>query len=145
MTEPFDWSTCSPDTLAASYMQFRQAKSGFDAKSAECKQVMNEIEQAMLKHMQASGTSSFKVDGVATVTRTVRNNVSCADWSMFFSWLLDRAKTIADAGGDPTQIFSFLQKRVSSTEVEAFMQESDTPPPFINVLPEYSLSVRTAK
>lgn len=143
----YDWTQCSPKELAESYLSFRGAKAEFEAKAAECKQTMDAIEQAMLAHLNETNTDSFKVAGLATVTKTVKTNVSCADWPTFFNWLLARAESLKAQGKDPAQIFTFLQKRVSSTTIKEYMDEVDdhTPPPAVNVMPELGVSVRVSK
>lgn len=144
MTEPrFDWTTQSPNVLAEKYMEYRDARQSLTAQADECGRVLKEIGDAMLAHMQETGADSYRVPGVATVSRTTRTNVSCSDWDTFFNWLLDRANTYAAEGKDPTTVFSFLQKRLSSTEVKDFMDANDNvPPPATNVMPEYAVSVR---
>lgn len=145
--ESFDWTTLSPKELAEHYLKFREAKSQYEEQVNYCKAVMEEIQAAILEYMQATGTESFRVDGVATVTRTTKTNVSCADWNTLFTWMLDRAEELRSQGSDPTQVFAFLQKRVSSTAVKEFMEmdANNAPPPAVNVMPEYGVSVRISK
>lgn len=146
MDNNHDYNNATPNELASTYMQLRDAKRVLNDKVKQIDEMMREVEQAMLSYMNANEVDSFKVAGVATVSRGVRNQYSCADWNVFLPWLLKQAESLAADGNDPTQVFSFFQKRVSSTEIADYMERHDgMPPPAINVMPEYTVSVRVSK
>lgn len=140
-----DWASLNDEELATSYMTCRNRKDAAEAAADRADKVMRQIKDAMLARMNAAGTTGYKVAGVATVTRTLKKNVSCADWSLFLPWLLDRASAIAESGGNAMDVFAFLHRRVATGAVEDYMAANGgVPPPAINIMQEYDVSVRRA-
>jgi len=139
-----DWKAPSKEQLALFFIQCRNAKAKFESKIKRIEGLMEAVNRELLSRMVTTGEEGFKVAG-ATVSRKKLIKVSCAaeGWQQFYTFLLDEAMRIKDSGGDPTQVFSFLHKRISSENVHEYMETHEgMPPPCINVLPEYSVVIR---
>jgi hypothetical protein len=79
------------------------------------------------------------------VSRSKTMKVSCASeaWPLFYRWLVRELVRLVKADGDPTQIFAYLHKRVTKESIESYMAANDGHvPPGINILPEYTVSVK---
>lgn len=141
--EKIDWSDASPEELALAYKKFRDTKRELENKAKVASQHMADIEVAMLAYMDDTGTDSFRTP-VATISKTIKEDISVADWDIFLPWLYDQAKEREANGKNPLDLFSFFQKRVAVNEVRHFMEVNDGHvPPAVNVFPKYSVSVRS--
>lgn len=135
-----DYSKATPDEIAEIYVKFREAKSQLAKRDAVLAQNMKEAEQAMLAYMAKTNTESFRANGI-TVSRTTKQLISCADWSTFQDWLIDRIDNAASMD-EAKAVFGYLQKRLSTTEIKHYMEEHEGAiPPAVSVLPEYGVSV----
>lgn len=139
----------SDEALAGAYIILRDRKA---AKNREAKVTEKNISDAMdritnefLTRFEARGSTSIGIAGVGTVSRGKDIKVASTDWKTHYNYQLDRAWAIKEAGGDPTEIFSALHKRLSLEPIEAYMDKHDgQPPPGIEVKTEYKISVRKA-
>ena len=146
-TPTVEWATLTDEQICSAYAVAKERKDKAEAAVKKAEAVMVEIKNDMLRRMQEAGNTGFK-NPVAAVVRTIRNTASCGDWMMFYQWMYNRAKQLEAAGQPPEQAFAFLQKRLTIGEVEAYLADPEnggSPPPAINVLPEYSVRVTVAK
>ena len=139
------WGDLTDAELAASYMTCRtrkeQAKEAMDRAAG----LMDDIKAAMLARMNERGSTGFKVEGVATVTRVPSMAVKCDDWEQFLSFVLHEAIGNAKLGRNPLEAFAFLHRRVSIGAVQDWMDAHNSLPPVgISAKPEYEVSVRKA-
>lgn len=142
----FDWTTQSPEELAKAYIKSREVKAELNKRIDKLEEMQKAIQAAMLHHMNETGTTGFKVPGVASVSITSKQVFACADWVTFRNWAITQIDHARKTGGDPTEIFSFLQSRLSSTAIKDYMEVNDgVVPPAVNVLTEQTVSVRAAK
>lgn len=142
----FDWTTQSPEELAKAYIKSREVKAELNKRIDKLEEMQKAIQAAMLKHMHDSGTSSFKVPGVASVSITNKQVFACADWTTFRKWVINEIDQARANGGDPTEVFSFLQSRLSSAAIKDYMDATEgTVPPAVNVLTEQAVTVRASK
>ena len=133
--------------LAGAYIILRDRKA---SKNREAKVVdknltdaMDRITSIFLVRFKERGSTSIGVSGVGTVTRGKSIKVASTDWKTHYTYQLGRAKEIEAAGGDPTEIFSALHKRLSIEPIEAYMDLHDgQTPPGIEVKTEYGINVR---
>jgi len=137
------------DALAGAYIILRDRKA---AKNREAKVTEKNINDAMdriantfLARFTDRGSTSIGITGVCTVTRSKSIKIASTDWKTHYNYQLDRAWKIKEDGGDPTEVFSALHKRLSLEPIEAYMDKHDgEPPPGIEVKTEYGISVRKA-
>lgn len=137
------------EALAGAYMILRDRKAikNREAKVTEknISDAMDRITNEFLTRFKDRGSTSIGIAGVGTVSRGKDIKVASTDWKTHYNYQLDRAWAIKEAGGDPTEIFSALHKRLSLEPIEAYMDAHDgQPPPGIEVKTEYKISVRKA-
>ena len=121
------------DGVVSTYLQMRDTKTTLnrDATIAEAdiKAHMMKVEMFLLSKLNADGVQSVRTKA-ATFFKTEVIKPSCADWGAFYEFVKEN-----DA-------FEFLEKRVSKTPVEAYMKEHGSPPPGVNALREYTVTIR---
>jgi hypothetical protein len=101
------------------------------------------IQSELLRRQTEQGIDQIKVNGVGTVYRQKKVNVSCGDWDMFFGWCVGEIKSHLEAGTDPTEVFSFFQKRLTVATVQEYQKAHDgAVPPAVNTMTEYVVAVR---
>lgn len=142
--QKIDWTRATDDELARAFQQCDAAKDRMNDKIRKLDVTVDDIRSEMLVRMVRRKQEGFRTT-TATVSRTKTMKVSCASeaWPLFYKWLVRELVRLVQAGGDPTQIFSYLHKRVTKETIESYMAANDGHvPPGINILPEYTVSVK---
>ena len=102
----------------------------FEDKDNELKAQQVQIENFLLAHLNANKMESMRTTA-GTVYRELEFRPSCQDWAAFHAWI---------AANDA---FDFLEKRITKTQMKAFMEENDgATPPGTQCLREYVVRVR---
>lgn len=117
------------------YLKLRAAKSAetkaYDASQAQFKLIMETIENFMLADADKAGVTGFKTDFGTTYTAESKK-ISIADDDAFRSFVLAQ------------QDLDFFERRVSSTRVDAYIEEHKANPPGLNIFRERVMRVRKA-
>lgn len=119
------------------YLEVRQAKAAearaFEQKEAEYKAIMQAVENYLLADADRAGTNGFTTDYGTTYTgESVK--ISIADDAVFETFLRQQENP-----------FLFFERRVSSTQVAAFMKLNEgASPPGLNIFRERVMRVRKA-
>jgi len=87
-------------------------KKEFEAQDKKLRDLYARGENWLLKHMQDTGHKSFKVDGATVFTKSTKR-YSFGDWPAFAAWVKDTGNV------------DLLQHRVSSTNMDEFVKESE--------------------
>ena len=143
-----NWAELTDDELARSYMTCREREEKAKAAADRAVGIMKEIKAAMLARMNERGSTGFKIDGVATVSRVLRNTYACADWTQFLSFVLAEANGRAKLGHDPLDAFAFLHRRVATKAVDDWIAantiSNGLPPVGLVAHQEFDVTVRRA-
>lgn len=143
-----NWAELTDEELARSYMTCRDRKEKADAAADRADGIMKQIKAAMLARMNARGSTGFKIDGVATVSRTLRSSYACEDWTQFLSFILMEANGRAKLGRDPLDAFAFLHRRVATKAVDDWIAantiSNGLPPVGLKAHQEFDVTVRRA-
>ena len=123
------------EELVKTYLTIRTERSNitrqFEAKDAELKADLDELERAMLVYCNEINAESVKT-GSGTVIKSLKETYVCNDWDNFKQFILEN------------QALDLLQQRISSTNFKEFMstRQDDGLPPGINTLREFNITVR---
>jgi hypothetical protein len=142
--QKIDWTRATDDELVRAFQQCDAAKDRMNDKVRTIDATVDDIKSEMLARMVQRKQEGFRTT-TANVSRTKTMKVSCASeaWPLFYKWLVRELVRLVQAGADPTQIFSYLHKRVTKETIESYMAANDGHvPPGINILPEYAVSVK---
>lgn len=128
MTEPTDQQVV--DKMLEIREKISALTKEYEAEKAKLKQAYERGENWLLARMQETGHKSFKVDGATVFTKT-NKRYSFGDWNGFAAWV------------QKTGNVELLQHRVSSTNMDTFVKESEGElPPGIKVDPVVSVNIR---
>jgi hypothetical protein len=130
--KPFD-----ADKAVSDYVKLgdflTEKKKEWAAEEKRIKDVQQKIQTALLKHLNDTKQESARTKS-GTFFKQEKLTPTAADWDTFYKWIAEN-----DA-------FEFLQKRIKSTEVSAYMEQHEgTPPPGVSVYREYEVHVRRGK
>lgn len=123
------------DELVKIYLTIRKEREmlsqQFELKDAELKAEMGAIEQVMLAQCNSINAESIKT-GNGTIIKSLKENYVCGDWENFKKFVLEN------------QAVELLQQRIHQTNFKEFLSqhEGDGLPPGINVLREFTITVR---
>lgn len=121
------------DELVGKYIQLRDKKAEMDAEHkarvSKITEALDKIEYVLLKEFHASGMDSVKTSAGTAYTQT-RMSATVADWDIALKFIRDH-----DA-------YDMLEKRVAKSAVEAYIEETGTPPPGVNIRQEVVVNVR---
>lgn len=123
------------DELVKIYLTIRKEREmlsqQFELKDAELKAEMGAIEQVMLAQCNSINAESIKT-GNGTIIKSLKENFVCGDWENFKKFVLEN------------QAVELLQQRIHQTNFKEFLSqhEGDGLPPGINVLREFTITVR---
>ena len=123
------------DELVKIYLTIRKEREmlsqQFELKDAELKAEMGAIEQVMLAQCNSINAESIKT-GNGTIIKSLKENFVCGDWENFKRFVLEN------------QAVELLQQRIHQTNFKEFLSqhEGDGLPPGINVLREFTITVR---
>jgi|AntRauTorckE6833_2_1112554.scaffolds.fasta_scaffold02897_3 hypothetical protein len=126
----------TPQNVVDQMLQLRERRSAlkkeFEQQDSKLKEMYTRGENWLLKHLQDTGHKSFKVDG-ATVFTKVNQRFGIGDWPAFSAWVQE------------TGNIDLLGKRVSSTNMDQYIKESDGEmPPGIKQDAVTSVNIRKA-
>lgn|SRR5690554_3174927 len=109
-----------------------ELKKEFEAQDKLLREQYTRGENWLLRHLQDTGHKSFKVDG-ATVFTKVQHRYSFGDWAAFSDWVKQTGQ------------IELLQHRVSSTNMDTYLKESEGEmPPGVKHDPVVSVNIRKA-
>jgi len=88
------------------------------------------LEAYLQNQLQTQGMTSFAVKGVGTAY--LSNSTSCTveDWDATLAWIKS------------TEAWEFLERRVSKTVVQEYMESQGETPPGVNVRTEVEVRIR---
>lgn len=140
MSEIVEENEVDLDELVKIYLTIRRERdiltNQYEAKEAEFKNEMTAIEHAMLAKCNEIKADSIKTSN-GTVIKSLKENFICGDWGNFKNFILEN------------NAVELLQQRIHQGNFKEFLaqHEGDGLPPGINVLREFSITVRkpTAK
>jgi hypothetical protein len=118
------------------YLKIRDARAAlskdFDEKDKQLKAQLTTLENAMLAHLNATGSESVRTEN-ATFFSQEEMTVSCQDWAALYKWIADN-----DA-------WDVLERRVKKTFVKEFAEAHDgSLPPGVSAFREKQVRVRRA-
>jgi len=123
----------TPAKLIESYLQIRERKRLLESKHKDELKPFNEtlasIEVALGKIMEETGLDHLPGGG-GTAYRTVRSNVTVADWDAFLSWVREH------------DYWHLLEHRASKTAVVEVLSETSELPPGVNISHDVAVQVR---
>ena len=125
--------TVNTEDLVEAYLEIRSARDTllkeFEIKDTELKSELTELEQMMLAVCNEIGADSIKTP-VGTLMRQIKDRYVCSDWDNFYKFVLEH------------QAPQLLEKRIHQGNFKQFYQELDGLPPGVNVMREFSITVR---
>lgn len=103
----------------------------YEAKDAELKKDLQSVEQSLLTVCNETNTDGFKT-GAGSVTRKLNERFYCNDWDNFRKFVMEN---------NAVELF---ERRIHQGNFKEFMagHEQDGLPPGINVMREFSITVR---
>lgn len=103
----------------------------YEAKDAELKKDLQAVEQSLLAVCNETNTDGFKTSS-GTVTRKLNERFYCNDWDNFRNFVLEH------------KAVELFERRIHQGNFKEFMagHEQDGLPPGINVMREFSITVR---
>lgn len=125
----------SLDELVKIYLTIRGEREilarQFEQKDTELKTELQALEQAMLAECNNINADSIRT-GSGTIIKSLRENFVCTDWDNLKNFILEN------------QAVELLQQRIHQKNFKEFMDNhpDDGLPPGINVMREYSITVR---
>ena len=123
------------EELVKTYLTIRTEKFNitrqFEAKDAELKADLEELERAMLVYCNNINAESVKT-GSGTVIKSLREKFICNDWDNFKQYILEN------------QALDLLQQRISDSNLKEFLstRQDEGLPPGISSLREFGITVR---
>ena len=122
-------STKSVSELIEAYIKIRDRRSELEAERTKLAEIMDRIEQELRTRAAAEGVEGFKTAHGSTYN-TVTLKASIADWGVFSRWMVEN-----DA-------LDFVERRVRSKEVEAFLEANGDTPPGVTTSREIATRIR---
>ena len=123
------------DDLVSTYLTIRTErytlKNQFEARDAEIKADLDELERAMLVACNEINADSIRT-GSGTIIKSLKETYTCGDWDNFKQFVVDN------------NALDLLQQRISQTNFKEFMstRQEDGLPPGISTLREFAITVR---
>jgi hypothetical protein len=121
------------DEIVTRYIQLRDHKAALKKQYEETvgpvTEAMEKIENALLKHLQATGTESMRTSA-GTFYKTTSTKATVADRDGFMSFVKDN------------DLWALLEVRAAKTAVEQYRTEHNDLPPGINWTETYVVNVR---
>jgi len=123
------------DDLVSTYLTIRTErytlKNQFEARDAEIKADLDELERAMLVACNEINADSIRT-GSGTIIKSLKETYTCGDWDNFKQFVVEN------------NALDLLQQRISQTNFKEFMSthQEDGLPPGISTLREVSITVR---
>jgi hypothetical protein len=121
------------ENVVKAYLALRDKRSElkhkYDAIDGELRSKMDKLEGFLAQQMQDTGATTLGTS-VGTAYRQLKIRGSGGDWPTAWQWMAENSR------------FDFLEKRISSTALKAYLEENSEPPPGINVHTEYEVVVR---
>lgn len=109
-------------------------KNEYEAACAKDLKALDTLELIMLKLLQAEGVRSMDVPHVAEVKIVDKRVFGCADWDLFWTWMVQNNKP------------ELLQKRIHEGNMQALIDEMKGEiPPAVNVHTEAVIKVLKSK
>lgn len=110
-------------------------KAEYDEACEKDKRGLEALELFMLQQLNAAGVRSMNVPGVAEVKIVDKRVFGCADWDMFYTWMVTQNKP------------ELLQKRIHEANMQAFIDEHGGHflPPAVNVHTEATIKILKGK
>ncbi len=111
-------------------------KTAYDKACAKDKHALEQLELIMLKLLKDAGTDKMNVPNVAEVVISTKRAFGCADWDMFYTWMVTQNKP------------ELLQKRIHEGNMQAFIDDKKYGgfiPPAVNVHTEAFIKVLKPK
>lgn len=123
----------TPEFIIQKYIELRDKRAAlkkeWSEKDEELRTASDKLEAWLLKKMDAANTDVIK-NKSGTAYTTIDTRISCADWTTFWSWVLENDRV------------DMLEKRISSRAVKDYIEENGTLPPAVNVMREKTVVVR---
>jgi len=103
----------------------------YETKDADLKKDLQTVEQSLLAVCNETNSDGFKT-GSGTVTRKLNERFYCNDWDNFRNFVLEH------------KAVDLFERRIHQGNFKEFMtgHEQDGLPPGINVMREFSITVR---
>jgi hypothetical protein len=145
--DPVDYTDIPDDEIVGAYIQLRDKKTDIKALLEERLDVLNVrldlLSTVMLKRFNERGNDQVKIKGVGTAYRVTNVVAQCADWNVFYNWLISELDAARDSGKDATEVFSYFQKRLTTETVKQFMEANEGAVPFgVNIASSHAVNVR---
>lgn len=134
-------ATMDVETIMRLFLQTRDAAAAstraYDAQQAQLKRIRETCENQLLVKADATGTTGFKVDGVATTFIAEDVKITMADAGQFAAFL--------NALPPDQDRYGFYEQRVSSRRVTEYMKANGgVAPPGLNLFRQRVMRVRKA-
>ena len=135
--------------LAEAYITLRDRKKESSKVAAKVEagfnDALDQIGVVFLTRLNERGTKSTSIEGVGSVTKKMKVQPSSGDWKLTYNFLIDEAIRLRSENKDATEIFAYLQKRLTIKPINDYIAAHDGDvPPGVNVLKTYTVGVRRA-
>lgn len=87
----------------------------------------------LLKYLNDQGLQNVAVKGLGTAFKRKVTSVSCADWAVAWDWMAKNDR------------FDMLNHSVNKTVVQAYVDETGSPPPGVNYTADIKVSINKAR
>ena len=104
-------------------------KAEYDAKNGKYLKAMQQLEIVMLKILDEQQVTHMKVDGIGLAKVVDKRRFGCADWSLFYPWVV---------ANDRPDLF---QKRLLDSAMEQLLEETGSLPPACKLETTRTISV----
>lgn len=109
-------------------------RAAFDEECKKDKHALEQLELIMLQLLKAAGVTTMNVPDVAEVKIVNKRVFGCADWDIYYTWLVTQNKP------------ELLQKRIHEANMQAFIDEhGGFLPPGVNVHTEAVIKILKPK
>ena len=122
--------------LVTSYINLRTAIEEANSKVTELKDVQKQVSNRILELCNDEDLDGFKIEGVGTVTRSLKHSYWTSDWDAMYDFIITN------------KVPYLMHKRLHEGNLKEFIADNPTAsPPGLQSKTEYTISVRkpTAK
>lgn len=122
------------DKITETYVKIRDARSDlkkkYEAEDLALKVQLETLDSFLLGKLQELGVESVRTKH-GTVYQSTSIKPSCEDWNSFYTWIAEN------------EAFDALERRVKKSFITTYMEDNKGElPPGINVLQEYTVTIR---
>lgn len=100
--------------------ELAKRKKAFEAEMLPLKNQMDRIEGKFLELFNKMGTDNMTVRGIGTAFKSTSSSATVADKEVFFNHVKE------------TEEWNLMEVRAAKTQIDAYIEQHQTPPPGVN-------------